>query len=253
MANNYCKFCDRNFRFKDLYDQHAITCEFFYQRKREKDRTLEAFESNLPSSQEQYKLIQHLAVQLAKLQKEVDTLKSNTISKKRRLIIDMLNSESNPIPLMTFLEWTKTIRVSTDHLKSVFQYGLTEGMKRCIHSHIQDSCGTIPICAFSQKVNNIYIYIENEVDKSRSWRLLSNEDSDRWIDRISHLFLQEFIEWQMQNMDKINSSEDERELNLEYMRKINGIERVSGDKRKSEIRKWVYTKLERDLTTYDFV
>ena len=30
MDNYYCSYCNLRYRFKDLYDQHMLTCDFFH-------------------------------------------------------------------------------------------------------------------------------------------------------------------------------------------------------------------------------
>jgi len=245
MEQNYCKTCDRSFKFKDLFDQHIPCCEYFAKSKRERDRDTEEFE-NLPTSQEQYKLIQYLLTQVSKLQKEVNGLKESALIKKRRLIIDWLHSPANYIPSCAFVEWTKSIIVDQDHLRYVFENGLSEGMKQCIHSHLERGLNA-PIRAFTQKPGTLYLFVKDEPTDTASWRIATGEDLDRWMDRLSHRFLQEFIKWQLENADLINSSESEKEKNLEYMQKINGVGKQSEDRRKSEIKKWLYVQLEKNI------
>jgi hypothetical protein len=245
--NNHCKICDRSFRFKDLYDQHIPSCEFFSKCKKEHDRETELFE-NLPSFQDQYKLIQYLTLQVSKLQKDVDSLKDTMLIKKRRLIIDWLQGPLNYIPTHSFVEWTKLIHVDQDHLQFVFANGLTEGIKLCIHSHLETFMNS-PIRAFSQKPGTLYVYVKDVASDTSTWRISTGEDLDRWMDRLSHRFLQEFIKWQLENADLINSSESEKEKNLEYMQKINGVGKQSEDRRKSEIKKWLYNQLEKNIET----
>ena len=64
------------------------------------------------------------------------------------------------------------------------------------------------------------------------------------------------MKWQLEHSEQMNSSDDEKDRNLEYMRRINGGGKLHDDRRKSEMRKWVYTQLEKDIQTnveYDYV
>jgi hypothetical protein len=244
---NRCINCNRQFRFKDLYDQHAITCDFLFKSRKEKDRETDAFE-RLPTSQEQFKLIQNLYLQISKLEKEVDSMRGQVIIRKRKEIIDFLQSKSNPIPQMTFLEWSKTIIVSKEMLETVFSKTLNEGIRMCISVFV--SIESPPIRAFSQKKGTIYVYErvnnEGELEKS-SWRVLSSDEFDRWIDRIMHKFLQVFVAWQLENMKRLNSNEEQKDKNLEYMQKINGNGQTD-DRRKNELRKWFYETFKKEHT-----
>ena len=244
---NHCINCNRQFRFKDLYDQHAITCDFLFKSRKEKDRETDAFE-RLPTPQEQFKLIQNLYLHISTLQKEVDSMRGQVIIRKRKEIIDFLQSKSNPIPQMTFLEWSKTILVSKEMLETVFSKTLNDGIRLCISEFVLIDFP--PIRAFSQKKGTIYVYEkvevqgEDEVQKS-VWRVLSIDEFDRWIDRIMHKFLQVFVAWQLDNMKHLNSNEEQKDRNLEYMQKINGNGQTD-DRRKNELRKWFYETFKKE-------
>ena len=86
--------------------------------------------------------------------------------------------------------------------------------------------------------------------------MMQTEQFDRWINRLAHRFLQVFIEWQMANSALIHSCDEEKEKNVDYMRKINGLGRAYEDRRRSELRKWIFCLLERDfkeMVEWDFV
>jgi hypothetical protein len=243
---NHCINCNRQFRFKDLYDQHAITCDFLFKSRKEKDRETDAFE-RLPSQQEQFKLIQNLYLQISKLQKEVDSMRGQVIIRKRKEIIDFLQSKSNPIPQITFLEWSKTITVSKEMLDTVFSKSLNDGIRSCISAVLSLDCP--PIRAFTQKKGTIYVYekVEPDGESVKScWRVLSIDEFDRWIDRIMHKFLQVFVTWQLENMKLLNSNEDQKDKNLEYMQKINGNGQTD-DRRKNDLRKWFYETFKKEV------
>jgi hypothetical protein len=240
---NHCLHCNRQFRFKDLYDQHAITCDFLFKSRKEKDRETDAFE-RLPSAQEQFKLIQNLYLQINKLQKEVDSMRGQVVIRKRKEIIDFLQSKANPIPTATFLEWSKTILISKEMLEIVFSKSLNDGIRDCISSFV--SIESPPIRCFSQKKGTIYIYEKVESDGEKScWRVLSIDEFDRWIDRIMHKFLQIFVAWQLENMKVLNSNDEQKDKNLEYMQKINGNGQTE-DRRKNELRKWFYESFKKE-------
>ncbi len=245
-----CIYCDRGFKFKDLYDQHVITCEYFYRSKRSKERDLDIIE-NLPSPQEQFKLIQYLALQVSQLQKEVDSLKGSTNIRKRKVILEWLHSTANPTPLIGFSEWSTSIYISDDHLTGVFALGLNKGMKASISSYLENS-PIPPIRAFTQKQGTIYIYDKCEsiysdvVIPENRWRILSIAEFDQWIDLIMHRFLQAFVRWQLIHMDLSKSTDSDKDKYLDYMQKINGNGQTD-DRRKSDMRKWFFGKLEQKI------
>ena len=249
--SNQCQFCNRHFRFKDTYEQHTITCEFLFRSKKEKEREIDTFEY-IPSAQDQYKLIQYLASQVISLKKDMELLKGSTIVKKRRLIKDWLNSNENYIPSRNFTQWSKCIPLNHDHLNVVFQEDLMAALKNCIQEYIEFSENP-PIRAFLQKQNTIYIMNSSDPASDKTdWIILSCEQFDQWIDRIIHMFLQKFVQWQHLNMTKIQASELEKDKNVEYMTKINGFE----DRKRSELRKWLFSTVAKDISSvsaFEFV
>jgi len=258
-----CIYCQREFRHKDLFAQHFITCQWFFKARRERHREIEAFEQ-LPSSQEMYHLMQHLALEVSTLRTEVAHLRQITTTKKRRMILDWLQSSSNRsmIPSLSLVDWTKETPVSAQHLSVVFSVDLVEGMKTAISAHLDSYRGRLPpICAFHQKPGTLFVYHkprladgssdDNTEDSVVKWRIMTADDFDRWMERLSNRFMQVFLEWQVQNSHIISSSMEEKEKNLENMRKINGLSRAHEERRRSELRKWLFTYIAKDFVQYE--
>ena len=260
VVENYCAFCDRHFRFKDLYDQHTLTCEFFFRRRSMREREFDAYEQ-LPSAQEQYKLIQHLSVQVAKLQKEVISLKGSVITRKKKVILEWLHSPSCPLPSIAFEDWIREIPVDTTDLEKVFEDDLTNGMLHCLKNVFSGNsaataAASLPIRAFTQKPGTIYIWTKLPTTDIMDWRILDTDTFERWIKRLAHRFLQEFIKWQMINSERIQSTDEEKEKNIASMRKINGLSKIHEDRRRGELRRWLFGALAQDfaqMVEWDYV
>jgi hypothetical protein len=179
------------------------------------------------------------------LKKDVEVLRGSTIVKKRRMIRDWLNSSENYIPPCNFTQWSKSILLNQDHLNVVFQEDLTAALKKCIQEYL-DSSENPPIRAFVQKQNTIYVMNSSDPASDKTdWIILSCEPFDQWIDRIIHMFLQKFVQWQHLNMTKIQESELEKDKNIEYMAKINGFE----DRKRCELRKWLFSVVAKDISS----
>ena len=249
MDNNYCGYCDRHFKFKDLYDQHMVTCDFFHKKKKARDREVDCIEK-LPSQQEMYKLVQHIAVQCNKLQKEVEKLKANSSISCKKAVLETLNSPLSRPPLQTYQEWIKSFSISTYYLERVFKENITEGIKLVLSDRIKkETKENIPIRSFKQKPTNLYIYSQASPDSELDrpyWRLMSVDDYDRMINLLLHQFIVEFTNWQDDNCEVLESSEKEKDKNIMYMMKIHNI-KTNEEKQKLEIRKWIYSNFENDL------
>jgi len=235
MTTNYCDYCSRHFKFKDLYDQHVITCEFFYKKKRIKDRELDTFE-HLPTQQELYKLVQHLTLQCCQLQKDVEKLKKTNNSRTKKNILDVLNS-ATIYPTNSFEEWVMIKRdIKPEYLECVYKEDLIAGIKMYIVDLIESENTNMPMRTCAEKPNTLYVYSGVE-SQSPSWKTMTNDQFERWVTRVSHRFLQEYSNMQQANIDKIYSNEDENEKNIIFMMKITG-GKMSFERRCSEIKKF---------------
>lgn len=253
MTENYCKYCHRHFRFKDLYEQHNVTCEYFYKRARERDREDDLHEV-LPSGQQQYHLIQHLMLQVTQMQKKITRLEQNNITKKKKMIVEYLNSASFYKPIVTFDAWISSLQVNFDNLNYVFEYDIINGIQNILCEAFYDQ---MPMVSFLQKDGTLYIYEKNPSDESQKhWRMMSNDEFEKMVRRLSHKMLQQFLKWQIENEEVLNNNEQAKEKNIEYMHKINGLGTAYENKRKLDCKKWIYHKLAKDFTqnvVYEYV
>jgi len=266
---HYCKYCNRNFTFKDIYDNHALTCAFFYKTKREKERDLESFE-RLPNPQEMYKLVQHLMNECTHLKREVTKLRTNANMRKTRIVVDWLNSSANPIPNIPFLEWTKQFVASRKYLEHVYLRDLTEGIKMMLDEVLLDKVKVLPIRAFTQKPGRIYVYTiklkdpvldqdqNQNLDQDQDfaiineWTSITVPEFEKWIASLSKILLREFCVMQMENKVKIFSNDDEKDKNIIFMMKMNG-GKTSDERRAQDIKKWLFTKIEQDIQECEYV
>jgi hypothetical protein len=204
----------------------------------------------MPSQREMYQLLREALFKCNKLEKEVEKLKTASFVKQRKLILDYLNQSSNKPP-MNFIEWSKNMEVEQSHLETVFQDDLTEGMKECIKSAYSKSKTMIPIKAFSQKQNTLYFYNNSDENPDvYSWKMMSNDDIDKFISILSYKFLQEYMKFQRSVMEQIENDETTKENHIIYMIKING-GKCSDDRRRNEIKKIIYLKFQEDLQYLD--
>tara|TARA_B100002019_G_C21216266_1_gene572200 strand:- start:60 stop:821 length:762 start_codon:yes stop_codon:yes gene_type:complete len=251
MASNYCKYCNKYFHYKDLFDQHVITCEYFYRSRRQKDREIESFET-LPSQQEQFKLIQHLLLKVKTLESEVSKLKISNGIKKRKHILDLLNHPDNTKPSITFEQWYKTFCVQKHHLLEIFNGDICDGIKSVLSDYLK--LNNLPMCSFHQKANSIYIYTsQTDTLEHPKWIMLSNAVFETLCRHINHLFLQLFLQWQLENSQLIQSSDEERDKNISNVHKINGLSSNYEDKRKQQLKKWIYDTTCKDISYSEYI
>ena len=178
MADFTCTYCFRKYKKKENYDKHVQCCEFFYRSRREHADI--AYEP-IPTQRELYQLVKELAYKCDKLQKKLDKLETTNTNKQRKHIADYLQEHR---PQITALQWAHQIEINQQHLETIFEYSLIEGITQSIRDHIH-IVSLLPFCAFSQKQNTIYIYNTNSDDQDAmtppQWHVMSNKELDKII------------------------------------------------------------------------
>ena len=253
MGSNLCKYCFRNYKKKDNYEKHIVCCEFFHRAStKEYDNEMDSYEK-LPTPREMYQLLRETLYKCNKLEKELTKLKNTTFIKQRKQIIEYLNQPKNE-PTMNFIEWSKSINIDHEHLEIVFQDDLTEGIKECIKTVCEKKTTVLPIRSFSQKSNTLYFYHNSDENPDKySWKIMSNDDIDKFVSILSYKFLQEYMKFQRSIMDQIENDDNVKENHIIYMIKING-GKGSDDRRRNEIKKILYLKMQQDIVeNVDFV
>ena len=253
--NHFCKYCNQQFHFKDIFEQHTITCEYFYRNKRNRDRDIESHEV-LPSPQEQFKLIQYLNFKITTMEREIIKLKGSAGTKQRKVISEWINKPHRNQPNIIFQDWCKKTITTFEHLSHVFEHDITAGMKCCFRDYFKLNT-PIPICAFKQKPGTIYIWsIDSDDSSDMKWKIMDSITYTKWIDRVAHRFLEIFLKWQLENAHRIRATDDDKDKNVSNMRKINGLGQSYEDKRRNELRKWIFDHIEQDFIhhiEYDIV
>jgi len=247
MGSHVCKYCFRNYKKKENLDKHIICCEFFHRvTTKESDNEMDSYEK-LPSQRELFQLLRETMYKCNKLEKEVTRLKTYSLSRQRKQITEYLNQPENK-PVLNFIDWSRQISIEQKHLEIVFQDDLTEGIKESIKT-AYENCNIleIPIRAFSQKANTLYFYHNSDENPTKySWKIMSNDDVDKFISILSYKFLQEYMKFQRSIMDKLENDENLKENHIIYMIKING-GKGSDDRRRNEIKKILYLKLQQEI------
>lgn len=219
MENLNCSFCDRHFNFRELYDSHRVVCEFFFQSRRQRHRELESIE-NLPSQYELFNLVQCLALQCKILTEKVSKLEANTTYRIKKNATGFL--QNVPVPKELFNTWTKRFEIKLEHLKEIFEYNLTNGMKKCLSDRINsEGLTNIPIRAFKEKPGVLYIFTDNEEmkeenDNKGTWIICPKETFSLIIEEINDEIIRAFCKWQKDQVE------------FDYERQITCSSKISG-------------------------
>lgn len=198
------------------------------------------------------KAVYLLQEKCAKQQLQIEELKKEkymSLSRKRKIILEYINKPFWPKPTIPFETWIRNISVSEHELKYMFEHDLVNGIKHCLEKY--SNVPLLPICCFIQKPNTIYIW-SNDIGSQPKWIVMDNSKYDIWLNRMSHHFLQTFLQWQMDNSELIQSNEDEKEKNISYMHKINGLGENYEKKRRIQLRNWIYDTFSREFEIHEY-
>jgi len=175
------------------------------------------------------------------------TLRVFLNKRQQKNIIECLNTNINTSK--KFTEWYSDFNVTSEDLIIVFRDDLIAGMKNLLKKYIHTE-KSIPVSAFTNKPNALYIYTYNEDINYPEWRIMNSDDLS--IYSLNRMFIVEFTKWQRENKEIIESSEQMKDTEINYMIKVNGM-RLTNEKKMTEIKKWMYTELAREIEIYEYV
>jgi len=229
-----CSLCSKQYKNNEPFKRHVSVCKFIHFSSKERTIITEYIEKN-PSIEDVYKILVNLCVENTNLKERIDKLERNSYMNKRRTIDDYL--KMIPKDIIPFSIWVNQLLVSNENLNILFSSNLNECIKSILEISLNEKA---PLRAFSQKQHTIYIW-ENE-----KWNPISTAEFSNLISVLSHRILKKYLEWKNTNQELIETNEKMQELNIQYMQKTSGFGK-SQDQRCTEIKKWIFTKIQKSL------
>jgi hypothetical protein len=233
-----CNFCNRQYKNSQPFTRHTNICKFIHISSKERNITTEYIEKN-PSLEDIYKLVVNLCIENTNLKQRIEKLENTNFINKKKTIEDYLSMI--PKDIISFSNWVNELVISDENLKVLFSSNLIECLKNVLESSFSIiNIDKLPLRAFSQKQNTIYIFDENK------WETIETSHFANFISVLSHRIFKKYLEWKKINQEAIDSNENLQELNFQYMQKANGSGK-SIEYRCSEIKKWIFLKIQKSL------
>lgn len=194
-------------------------------------------------------IVKDLAKRLDRAENEISRLRGIVQSKNRKIIHDWLN-QTKQTPATNFDTWRKEIQAHSKDVEKMMggsiSGGLTEGVISCVEAHINAAAKSIlPIRCFTQKPKTFYVYSvgDDGIDK---WRIIRNESETLGplMDSVERKLRRKYNAGRREAEEEEEEDLDQHQM---IMEKINGT-RVSQEKRLGIFKKWLFLKLEENLT-----
>jgi hypothetical protein len=181
----------------------------------------------IPSQKAQFRYIVQLTKKIEELEQKLTKIHKTIIPLCRRQVSEYL--ESLPAPEYTYSDWCKSIQISDEALEQVIKTDLRTGIKMVLENIVDE----IPIRAFTQKSNILYLYDNDE------WRTMTAPEFVKLIQKIQHKFLRKYMLWSTENPNEL-AGEDRA---IFCMAKVNGLKQGTIESRSSDIKKWLFSKI----------
>lgn len=241
-----CSICLTQKHTKSAFNEHFAWCSRIHTSNKENIAEIDAHEKPL-SIQQLSILIRQLACENDVLKKEISKLKQNGNIQRRRMIDEWLEMDINR-PSHTYSEWLKTIIAKREYVLIAMKSDLRDGIKACLENAFTEK---MPIRAFTQKPNTLYIYDIMEEGSKPKWRIISTIEMNKMILILSHRFLNEYMNWEDENADEIENDESLKKKQIDYLTNVNG-GKITMDTRINDIKRWIFMKIQENIKNVEY-
>jgi hypothetical protein len=223
-----CSICNKKFTRLTALRRHRGICELLNQSNRCQKADLEEI-ADLPPINELWSIVKTLVQENIKLKKDMEKIKNWVHTKKKKInIINWLNENKKPV--LTFQKWKLKINIYDSDLNLIFDNGFITGIVYILERNLILT-EELPIRAFQQKSNCLYIYedkgnllekvptkgelLEKVPTKGRfapgvggvsppGWRILETDEFKELISYVNKNLLIYFKKWYNKNIKLIN-------------------------------------------------
>jgi hypothetical protein len=229
-----CIYCGKSYKTRLNLDKHLILCEITHKSTRscgskslngDDDDDYDDYDDNninSISSKKLYQIVMQLALKCNRLENKVADLSKYVTKKIQKVdIIEHLNnkSKSTNLPKLLFENITEIITVEQTDVEFLFHNSFMETvnlvLSRSIYN-INEQNHQLPIAAFTQKANTIYVYTKNNIhehnnnlsSQNPSWSIVSRESFIRFLNIIQFKISKAFSEWRKKNAQLLNDNDN---------------------------------------------
>jgi hypothetical protein len=242
-----CSYCGKNYKSKTALEKHVVFCELINKSKKTNNNIEE---EEIPSQKKMYKMLLELGQKYVKLETQIEEMNKFVVKKKKNInVLEWLNM--NITPSFTFDNVKEKFIVTTEDIENLFVNNFNDSLNDIFSKTIY-CMEEMPIRAFFQKPNTLYIY--DKVENNYGWVELSREKLRRFLNFIELKISKELNEWKKKHNDLIRSND---KIAIIYDKTV--VKIVSQDFTQeavlNKIKNMIYSKIKTDMKTiieYEF-
>ena len=230
----YCEFCGKCYKTIVNLNKHILLCEVVNRslnkttNKSNSINNANPINENLPSQETMYKIIESLAMKYNKLEEKMEQLQKWVDKKKKKInIIEWLNENDKIKPVYNFDSINDKINIiitqkTIDFLFTNSFYDTVNEILTNFYSNNNSAQenNVIPLFAFNQKANLIYVFNKNDTVEQSLWKELSKDELVDFLDKIQTKISRCLKEWKKTNEDKVRNENKFSELYSKTIIKI---------------------------------
>ena len=244
----YCEFCGKCYKTIVNLNKHILLCEVVNRCVNKPVTIDKSVNENLPSQETMYKIIESLAMKYNKLEEKMEQLQKWVDKKKKKInIIEWLNENDKINPLYDFdsiMDKLNITQTAVDFLfTNSFYDTINEILSNYYNNHNQEN-NTIPLFAFNQKANLIYVF--NKHDGQNSWKEISKDQLVDFLDKIQTKITRCLKEWKKINEDKVRNDNKYSELYSKTIIKIMDV-KFNNETTITRYKSLLYNKIKVDM------
>jgi len=261
-----CQYCRKEYTRKSAHKRHVILCEIIHDKQinskaslKREEKCEEEETTSIPTLSTLYNIVQELALENKKMREEISELhKHLTKGMKKVNILEWLNTDiqnQQSIPTKTFKEFMKTIQVTQNAVHILMNDTALQTILHIVQENFQSNSSLeVPIKAFSQKNNSIYIYNTNNTPPSSSttWKKLQSEEFILLLKHIHSKILSQLCEWYNKNKTEILRGEKLSDIYDKTLHKLMSVDFETSPTLVSKIRTYLYNLIKIDLKSVEY-
>lgn len=182
-----CVNCGKNYKKRENLTKHLVLCDFLKTKPLDQDEQI-----IIPSSRVMYNLLMELGQKYNKLEEQMNEMTKWVAKKKKKInVIDWLNS--NVAPKIAFDSFMDTcISFKDVDMEFVMSSTFYDVMHQVFSRSLFEMDELlIPIFAFTQKANTLYVFQGENI----GWMELSREKMGKWFNKMHIKFVGAFYSW----------------------------------------------------------